>query len=549
VLALAPAPSARAAGFGPLTDEDRALVELALSNGNGAKVRRLWEGDRSDYGNDASRADAAFLGCLTYYTRDEAQLDRIFRASKLMRDKWDRDDYRARTIAGALELRDAASSVGRVDAPVREADGRAWAPAPVIRPSAVRLLDAADEPPPRWISPGLIPAGEPGLCAGEDGTMKTTIALHIAAAAAGGGQIFGHFPITATPVLVVSGEDSTGVIRNRTAAIARGHGWNVDRVLGGLHVLALADADLSDDGWRDHLLAEVERTKAGIVILDPLAEITSGDENSNTDARRVVRTWRALTKPTGAFVLLVHHAGKGGPPGAERSKRDRIRGATAIPSASRCTFFLEATDSGIVVENMKQSRGAKHPPFVVTYEITAEPDNTAVWKSARFTKTTRRRAAMSHAAEEILAIIAARPGLTSNAIRDAAKVSHQARKDALAELVTQGRIYSTEGPRKSQLWHLTDPDATDPDWSGASQGQGPTTGPEHAGAGEDHTSTTGPDWSSLKGGDQSEGQSSSRGCDRPPDADAWPSIDLVALDDSDAAYLADERAALEDRAA
>jgi putative DNA primase/helicase len=70
------------------TDEE--LLRLATAARNGDKLRRLWDGDTSDYGNDDSRADLALCGLLAFWTgRNADRLDRLFRQSKLMRPKWD----------------------------------------------------------------------------------------------------------------------------------------------------------------------------------------------------------------------------------------------------------------------------------------------------------------------------------------------------------------------------------------------------------------------------------------------------------------------------
>jgi hypothetical protein len=55
-----------------------------------------------------------------------------------------------------------------------------------------------------------------------------------------------------------------------------------------------------------------------------------------------------------------------------------------------------------VVHNPKQSRGAKVPPFVVAHDIVSEPANPAVWRSARFTATTVRKAEMTDAEVKLL---------------------------------------------------------------------------------------------------------------------------------------------------
>ena len=55
-----------------------------------SKAAALWKGDTSGYGNNHSAADQALANNLVYWTNgDAAQVDRLFRQSGLMRDKWD----------------------------------------------------------------------------------------------------------------------------------------------------------------------------------------------------------------------------------------------------------------------------------------------------------------------------------------------------------------------------------------------------------------------------------------------------------------------------
>jgi putative DNA primase/helicase len=77
------------------------LIQAAMSAGDGEKFRRLWGGDTSMYGGDHSRADAALLRMLLFWTRDDIErADCLFRQSGLYREeKWDkRPDYRKRTF-------------------------------------------------------------------------------------------------------------------------------------------------------------------------------------------------------------------------------------------------------------------------------------------------------------------------------------------------------------------------------------------------------------------------------------------------------------------
>jgi hypothetical protein len=78
------------AGF---TGDDAALLEKMYQAKNSAKVRALYEGSLAGY-ESASNADFALCSCLAFWTGpDPARLDRLFRGSGLMREKWDARHY------------------------------------------------------------------------------------------------------------------------------------------------------------------------------------------------------------------------------------------------------------------------------------------------------------------------------------------------------------------------------------------------------------------------------------------------------------------------
>ena len=83
--------------------DDASVRQRARDAANGEKFRRLWHGAIDDYGGDDSAAVLALLASASFYTQDPAQLDRLFRKSGVYREKWEREDYRERTIAKALE--------------------------------------------------------------------------------------------------------------------------------------------------------------------------------------------------------------------------------------------------------------------------------------------------------------------------------------------------------------------------------------------------------------------------------------------------------------
>ncbi|MGI2295116.1 phage/plasmid primase, P4 family [Paenibacillus sp. GXUN7292] len=83
--------------------EDSHIISLAQKAKNGEKFMRLYRGDWSGYGSQ-SEADQALCNILAFYTQQPEQVDRLFRGSGLMREKWEREDYATETIRKAVEL-------------------------------------------------------------------------------------------------------------------------------------------------------------------------------------------------------------------------------------------------------------------------------------------------------------------------------------------------------------------------------------------------------------------------------------------------------------
>jgi hypothetical protein len=88
----------------PIPFTDHEIIEKALSANDGGKFRKLWSGDHSDY-TSKSEADLALCCKLSFWVdRDYNRIDALFRNSDLYRDKWERDDYRRKTIERAIEI-------------------------------------------------------------------------------------------------------------------------------------------------------------------------------------------------------------------------------------------------------------------------------------------------------------------------------------------------------------------------------------------------------------------------------------------------------------
>jgi putative DNA primase/helicase len=90
--------------FQPLHEDDQSIISRLRSAKNGPRFEALYDsGDTSGHHNNESEADLALCSMISFYTQDTGQIDRIFRSSKLYREKWDRADYRERTMDQSLQ--------------------------------------------------------------------------------------------------------------------------------------------------------------------------------------------------------------------------------------------------------------------------------------------------------------------------------------------------------------------------------------------------------------------------------------------------------------
>lgn len=89
------------------SNDEKELFDLICNlqkQKNGDKFKKLYdEGDFSDYGSQ-SEVDLALCAMIAFRTgNDPEMIDKAFRSSALMRDKWNRDDYREATIEKGIE--------------------------------------------------------------------------------------------------------------------------------------------------------------------------------------------------------------------------------------------------------------------------------------------------------------------------------------------------------------------------------------------------------------------------------------------------------------
>lgn len=124
---------------------DRAVLDLAYKASNAAKIKALYDGDNTGHNDDPSAADLALIGALSFYTQDEDQLDRLFRGSPRMRDKWDESHFADGSTYGAATIRKALSRQTETYTPPIEVPETTTLPGPAADPNHGSDPDEAED--------------------------------------------------------------------------------------------------------------------------------------------------------------------------------------------------------------------------------------------------------------------------------------------------------------------------------------------------------------------------------------------------------------------
>ncbi len=289
----------------PLDLSDAELIDRARSARNGARFERLWNGDTSGHGGDDSAADLALCCDLAYWTRrDAAWMDSLFRKSGLMREKWNRADYRQRTIAAAIEFTPECYTPRTV---------RAINSKPIVAPPLVTSLGVYSAAtlkemkfsPRKWAIPGLIVEGCTILAA-RPKIGKSWMALDLALTVALGGTALGSIPeVEAGEVLYAALEDVPQRMQARIKML--GTSWPGTLYL--VHDLPRLDNGCLEslDAWLD------EHPSARLIVIDTLTRIRpprSRNADVYLEDSILIARIQGLAQRRGVAIVVVYHTRK-----------------------------------------------------------------------------------------------------------------------------------------------------------------------------------------------------------------------------------------------
>lgn len=196
---------------------------------------------------------------------------------------------------------------------------------------------------PKWLIKGLLPKAELIVLYGAWASGKSFLALDLAMHVAQGRAWRGMRTRQGRVVYVAA--EGAGGFRNRVSAYAQHHDIDLSTIP--LDIIADAPNILKPT---DPAALIESIGQADLIVMDTWARVTAGgDENSGQDMGVALKHCQAITRATGATIILIHHSGKDASKGA--------RGWSGLAAAADAELEVIREAEGRILQTTKQKEG------------------------------------------------------------------------------------------------------------------------------------------------------------------------------------------------
>lgn len=211
-------------------------------------------------------------------------------------------------------------------------NNQGWGQETKITPVSVKDLLAKDLPPVQWLVEGLIPENCLTIISGNPENYKSWLMLDMSIKICNGQKFLDHFETQKKKVLYIDEEDGEGTMQNRIKKLTSETDF-------GLEILSLKNFKLLKD--TDELLEYCIKNKIGLVIMDSLVRISSGDENSSKDMNKNFESFKKF-KNNNITVIISHHHRKSGV--HQGSPGEEMRGSGDILASVDCHLTVKKNE-------------------------------------------------------------------------------------------------------------------------------------------------------------------------------------------------------------
>ena len=291
----------------------------------------------------------------------------------------------------------------------------------------------------RWLIEGLWSAEAVGIVGGEPKCCKSFLALDMAVAVAAGTPCLGRFPtVRRGRVLLFAAEDSLAVVRQRLAGIAAATNTTLDAL--DIHVIIAPVVRLDIELDRTRLEDTVRALRPALLVLDPFVRLHRVDENASAEVAPLLDFLRGLQRRYQVAVALVHHARKGA---SHIRGGQALRGSSELHAWGDSNLYLRRNVDDELSLAIEHRAAASVDGLSIALHADGDALSLRVVDAAVPAAGSPPPASALERVERILAD--ATTPLTQREVRDLAKIRAASVGDALAALVTDGRIVRTDG--------------------------------------------------------------------------------------------------------
>jgi hypothetical protein len=311
---------------------------------------------------------------------------------------------------------------------------------PVVR--AADLDDHPDQPP--WLIDKLWSRSGVGILGGAPKCCKSWLGLDMAISVASATACVGALAVSHPgPVLIYMAEDAAAIVKTRIASICRHR--RIDLAALPLNVITepVLRLDLNRDQKRLDLTVHQHRPR--LLVLDPFVRLHRIDENHAGDVSALLAYLRAIQRRHDVAILVVHHARKNGPIGAQAGQG--LRGSGDLHAWGDDNLYLRRQRDQLLLTIEHRASAAPQP---LTLCLVGSEHDAHLELAHAEPAATGSPAAPRDLQTEILGALASRP-LSRTSLRASLRVRNERLGEALTALAAQGLLL-----RHGQLWARRD---------------------------------------------------------------------------------------------
>jgi predicted transcriptional regulator len=311
--------------------------------------------------------------------------------------------------------------------------------------------DALHQPPDlKWLVEGFITSPSVNLLVGDAGSKKTLLAIDLAVSVALGTPWLG-FPVSQGPALYV--DEETGIHRlwGHMHAALNGHDASSSTPL---DFVSLGGYDLSSESDSQALTQRALSFDSRLIVIDALADVTRGDENSLAGVQPVLFNLRRMADYCQAAVLVIHH----------NNRQGGFRGSSGIAAGVDLMLGVESAPNDPLV-NLFAVKARHHVPPPITarahFENSADGKLHKVWfTNSNETRIPKPKPIRSTSATAILDFLATSQESTSDQIVTALNISLGTVRNVIqqlkiAQLIEREDKFAVSDKGKRAVYRLT----------------------------------------------------------------------------------------------